>query len=52
MVNLLLDDTGKVIFEGPAGSTIQQVTNGDTISFVSVDNKTRVATPVTQDGKP
>lgn len=52
MGNLLLDDTGKVIFEGPAGSTIQQVTNGDTISFVSVDNKTRVATPVTQDGKP
>ena len=52
MGNLLLDDTGKVIFEGPAGSTIQQVTNGDIISFVSVDNKTRVATPITQDGKP
>jgi len=52
MGNLLLDDTGKVIFEGPAGSTIQQVTKGNTISFVSVDNKTHVATPITQDGKP
>lgn len=52
MGNLLLDDTGKVIFEGPAGSTIQQVTKGDTISFVSVDNKTNVAKPITLDGKP
>ena len=52
MGNLLLDDTGNIIFEGPAGSTIQQVTKGDTISFVSVDNKTNVATPIMQDGKP
>lgn len=53
VANSLIDNTGKVIYEGPAGTTIEQVTNPDqTISFVSINKGTNVATPIMQGEKP
>jgi hypothetical protein len=50
--NSLVDNAGNKIYTGPAKTTIKEINNPDqTTSFVSINDDTGVATPITQDGK-